>query len=525
MSTGPGVTPAVRVVTATDDRSFAPYGPALPGGVNVAMGDIDGDGTPDIITGAGPGGGPHVRVFSGVDFHELASFFVYDPSFAGGVFVAAGDVDGDGRADIITGAGAGGSPHVRVFSGVDLHEIASFYAYTPVFAGGVHVAAADIDGDGRSDIITGAGPGGGPHVRVFSGVDLHELASFFAYPAAFVGGVFVGAGDVDGDGRADIITGAGAGGGPHVRVFSGVDLHELASFFAYDAAFAGGVHVAAGNLNDDGRVDVITGAGPGGDPHVKAFSGTNFAQVFELLAFDSASGVSVASTGDAGVGVGASVRFTSALSATFDASTSGKFTVRTAGSPPPSLTSTGTLPSGVTFVDNGDGTATLSGPPSIGGVYPLAFTAANGIGAPATQAFTLMVRQAPAITSATSVTFTPGTAGSFTVTTTGFPAPTLTESRALPAGITFVDNGNGTGALHGIATAGSAGTYALQFTAANSLAGVVQNFTLNVRDITIPPQGAPLIMGPGPEAVPWCGSSLPQRIARWRHTLLHFLAA
>ena len=105
MSTGPGVDPAVRVVTSMDDRSLVPYGAALRGGVNVAMGDIDGDGTPDIITGAGPGGGPHVRVLSGVDFHELASFYAFNPSFAGGVFVASGDIDGDGRADIIAGAG------------------------------------------------------------------------------------------------------------------------------------------------------------------------------------------------------------------------------------------------------------------------------------------------------------------------------------------------------------------------------------------------------------------------------------
>ena len=103
--------------------------------------------------------------------------------------VAAGDVDGDGRADIITGAGPGGGPHVRVFSGVDLHELASFYAFDPTFAGGVSVAAGDIDGDGHSDIITGAGPGsgeaditaellgsGGPEVRIFSGVDFHDVA-------------------------------------------------------------------------------------------------------------------------------------------------------------------------------------------------------------------------------------------------------------------------------------------------------------------------------------------------------------
>src|SRR5207244_8668400 len=121
---------------------------------------------------------------------------------------------------------------------------------------------------GVQDIITGAGPGGGPHVKVFDGVTGQVIASFFAYDAGFTGGVNVTAGDVNHDGNADIITGAGPGGGPHVKVFSGADMSLLASFFAYDAGFTGGVNVAAGDLNADLHADIITGAGPGGGPHV-----------------------------------------------------------------------------------------------------------------------------------------------------------------------------------------------------------------------------------------------------------------
>jgi FG-GAP-like repeat len=117
----------VRLIEATGDRTVMAYDPAFLSGVSVTLGDVDGDGTVDVITGAGPGG-PHVRVFSGVDLHELASFFAYDPAFQGGVRVAAGDVDGDGRADIITGAGPGGGPHVQVFSGRDLSLLTSFFA-------------------------------------------------------------------------------------------------------------------------------------------------------------------------------------------------------------------------------------------------------------------------------------------------------------------------------------------------------------------------------------------------------------
>jgi uncharacterized repeat protein (TIGR01451 family) len=242
--------------------------------------DIDGDGIDDLVIGAGPGGGPHVRVFSvaGGRLTERAGFFAYDPAFTGGVFVACGDLDGDGRAEIVTGPGPGGDPEVRVFElvGSTVVHVASFHAYGPSFHGGVHVAVGDIDGDGRGEMITGPGPGGGPHVRAFSlaGSAATLRAEFLAYDPLFAGGVYVASGDVDGDGVDEIVTGAGPGGGPHVRIFSltGATFTERGGFFAYAPVFAGGVSVAAGDLDGDGRAEVITGAGPGGGPHVRAFS-------------------------------------------------------------------------------------------------------------------------------------------------------------------------------------------------------------------------------------------------------------
>ena len=195
-------------------------------------------------------------MFSGADLSVLASFFAYAPAFTGGVTVAAGDVNGDGKAEVITGAGPGGGPHVKVIDGAALgsgnpatvqlavsQPLRSFFAFTSTFAGGVFVAAGDVNGDGQADVITGAGPGGGPHVKVFSGADNSLLSSFFAFDPAFTGGVRVAAGDLNADGKADIIAGAGPGGGPHVKVFDGTSPAVLASFFAFDPTFLGGVFV------------------------------------------------------------------------------------------------------------------------------------------------------------------------------------------------------------------------------------------------------------------------------------------
>ncbi len=182
-------------------------------------------------------------------------------------------------------------------------------------------------------------------------------------------------------------------------------------------------------------------------------------------------------------GGGVAPAITSANNTTFTVGVAGTFTVTTTGTPTPSITESGTLPTGVTFLDNGNGTGTLSGTPApgTGGVYPITFTASNGVGSPATQSFTLTVDQPPAITSANATTFLVGTLGSFTVTTTGYPPPSIMETGALPSGVTFMDNGNGTGTLSGTPAPGTGGVYNITFTASNGVGSpAVQSFTLTV---------------------------------------------
>ncbi|HEY2911061.1 MAG TPA: FG-GAP-like repeat-containing protein, partial [Gemmataceae bacterium] len=174
---------------------------------------------------------------------------------------------------------------------------------------------------------------------------------------------------------------------------------------------------------------------------------------------------------------------TTLASTTFAVGTAGTFTVSSTGFPTAALSEVGALPGGVSFTDNGDGTATLSGTPDAGtgGIYVFSIDASNGVAPDASQSFTLTVDQAPTITSASSTTFAVGAAGTFTVSSTGFPTAALSEVGALPGGVSFIDNGDGTATLSGTPAAGTGGTYIFSIGASNGVApDASQSFTLTV---------------------------------------------
>jgi Bacterial Ig domain/FG-GAP-like repeat/Putative Ig domain/FG-GAP repeat len=464
----------VRVLTTEGALITAlPFGPSFAGGVRVATGDINGDGATDLVVGAGPGAGL-VRAFSGVDGAPLLSVAPFGGGFIGGVYVAAGDVNGDGRDDVIVGAGSGGL--ARVFSG-DGVQLAAAYPFGPAYTGGVTVAVGDVNGDGRLDVITGTAFGG--FVRVFNGLDYSPLVSGFPYGPLFTGGVSVAAGDFDGDDHADVVTGPLVGSAP-VYVFSIAHSRLLADV----APFAGvtGMTVAAGDFDNDGRTDLILGAGPGGAPHVRVYSGADRSVLLDAYAFDASfrGGVFVAAMARAGV------RFTSPATATFRVGTAGTFDIRTVPGAGVTMSVDGTLPTGVTFTDLGNGTARLTGTPAAGtaGTHALQFRATRDGTVAATQDVTLTIQDAPAFTSAASTTFTEQQAGTFAVTTTGFPNATLSVGGALPTGVTFADQGDGTARLSGTPAAASGGTYPITITATNTAGTATQAFTLTVAGAT-----------------------------------------
>jgi len=295
---GPDNPPQVRLFDPLAGFSeplldFTAYGVSRYG-VNVAVGDLTGDGRPELVTGAGPGAmfGPQVRVFDVTGATMHADFFAYG-TMRWGVKCTVGDIDGDQVDEIVTTPGPGEAfgPHIRGWDndGTDHFQAmggVSFMAYGTVNYG-ANAACGDIDGDGIDEIITGAGPGPvfGPHVRAFNvdgaAATAIPAVSFFAYDTNRFG-VNVSCGDIDGDGFDEIVTGAGPGEmfASHVRAFD-YDAFRVAampgvSFFAYGQALSYGVNVACGDVDGDGVDEIVTAPGPGeGDGYTALVRGWN----------------------------------------------------------------------------------------------------------------------------------------------------------------------------------------------------------------------------------------------------------
>lgn len=275
----------------TPRASFEAF-PGYGGVVQVATADLNADGIPDYVVGTGPGVVTQVRVFDGNTLAMIAEFQPFETAFTGGVFVAVGDINRDGYSDIVVTPDQGGGPIVAVYNGKDIAagnavELARFFGIQDSnFRGGARAAVGDIDGDGVPDITVSAGFQGGPRIQIWSGAAVlagrtgmtdQPLANFFAFEDTLRDGAFVAVGDVNGDGRGDLILGGGPGVGPRVRIADGANLLlagdfrsldagafeslTIGNFFVGDGNLRGGVQVSTADLDGDILADIVTRAG------------------------------------------------------------------------------------------------------------------------------------------------------------------------------------------------------------------------------------------------------------------------
>ena len=242
--------------TAVFDQTVFEAG--FTGGVRVATGDVNGDGVDDILTAAGDGGGTRIRIFDGATGAVIRDFLAFGDALRTGAFIAAADVNGDGYADYAVTAGAGGGSRVAIFDGKTGARLGGdFLAFGAASRTGFTVALGDIAGS--PEVVVGQ-LSGGSQVRAFN-LSGKLLTSFTAYEPTFLGGVNVAIADFDGNGVEDIITGAGLGGGPRVRAFSvssSGTVMPVGDGFSFDSNTRSGVRVGSMTA-DDGTTTIFAG--------------------------------------------------------------------------------------------------------------------------------------------------------------------------------------------------------------------------------------------------------------------------
>jgi hypothetical protein len=290
VGTDAGTVATVRTFTDSDRDGtyetlageFQPFGGST-GGVRVAMGDFNGDGNDELVTAMG-GGQSRVRIWAmntdGTVGAHLDSFRPFN-RLARGAFIAAGDLDNDGRDELAICRGDNGT-RVHIYSDANRNGILSdnlidtFSPFGPAFRGGTRIALGDTNGIAGDELLVVRGPGGSAMVKVYTDGDADRqlsdaapIESFLAFAPGYTGGAFLAAGAIDGVNGDEIIVGRETGA-PRIRVFGDADGDgavgddAVADQFTAGAASSSGVRVAAGDVNGDGTADVITGGGPGG---------------------------------------------------------------------------------------------------------------------------------------------------------------------------------------------------------------------------------------------------------------------
>ena len=235
--------------------------------IDIVAGNFDLDANSEFAAAVNSNGSSKIKIYDD-DETVLASFNTYDSSYQNGVSIGSGDVDGDGVDEVIVGRNDSG--RVRVYR-VNGTKPGDFFAYSKKFSGATRVAGGDIDGDGEDEIITAIGNDGPPRVRAFE-LDGTRIQTWDAYSSSHKNGLFVAAGDLDGDLVDEIVISVGKGSQPKVKIFE-ADGTKIGGFYAYTTKNKGGVRVDVGNVDTSTTTsEIVTVLANGGKSRVNAFT-------------------------------------------------------------------------------------------------------------------------------------------------------------------------------------------------------------------------------------------------------------
>jgi len=276
-------------------KTFTPFS-GYNGTVRTAVADFNGDGVADYAFTTGGGRVARTRIIDGATNSMLVGSTVVLNGFTGGAYIMAGDIDKDGKAELVVSADRGGSPLIEVYrvTSGKLVKSLSFQPFGVANRNGVRVAMGDLNHDGAADLILGTGAGQAPRVAIYDGAALAAgrtatmRPSFLAFDSTLRTGVNVSSGDIDGDGYDDLIVSQDSGGASLVRVWSGADitanpqtaissLTPLQEFYANGTTDQSGIRVTTRDFNGDGKEELVTSASGGASSWVRVLSVTSSA--------------------------------------------------------------------------------------------------------------------------------------------------------------------------------------------------------------------------------------------------------
>ncbi len=264
-------------------KEILPFGTGFKGKLNVARGDVTGDGVEDVIAGAdGIGKGARVRVFNPNTKQRLADFYTLSSKLSNGVDVASGDVDGDGKQELITAVKGKYSPKVAIHkynTTTKKFDLVNNFVAFDSFNTIPRVSTGDIDGDGTDEIIVGTGEGALPIVNVLS-ADGTLLKTFQPFPSHYLGGVDVAGGDTVNGITPNVDEIAVA---PLTKASSRVVLYDadkplnevskLTQFYAYGPNYRGGIRLSIGEQSGaNAKHEIATSANNSNRGVYRAFS-------------------------------------------------------------------------------------------------------------------------------------------------------------------------------------------------------------------------------------------------------------
>ncbi|MEW6407690.1 MAG: FG-GAP-like repeat-containing protein [Patescibacteria group bacterium] len=275
--------------------SFTPYPSSYSGEFEVISADVNGDKKAEIITATGSGMKSYIRVWRVITkknnkkkIKHLSSFYAYGKKFKKGVNLTAADFDRDKKYEIIV-APQSGNKKIKIYQYNSKKKKFSLFkkikAYEKSFKGGISLGVGDVNNDGKVDLITA--PQSYTKKKTKVKVYIYNsntkkfqlLAKFCPYPKKFFGGIEIKVGDVNGDQQKEIITAPNNYFGPLVKIYqynlTRKKMNLLAKYYVFKKNYKNGINLEVADLNDDGKEEMVVGPNDGYKPQVRVLSYQN----------------------------------------------------------------------------------------------------------------------------------------------------------------------------------------------------------------------------------------------------------